>query len=123
MSPLVSRYGRALREHAAADIACGAARRATARWGLEQLACRSSCGSCQGDLSCATSADIPGGYCTKSCAASTECGSGNYCVQTSAGPACLLGCQADTDCRDAYSCQSAGQGVNVCYPAKSASSV
>jgi hypothetical protein len=64
-------------------------------------------------LTCYTA--VPGGYCTKTCASHTECGSGAYCYATTAGNACLRACAGNTDCRTGYTCQG-DPGIHVCYP-------
>lgn len=75
----------------------------------------SSCGDCGPGLTCLT--ELAGGYCTRACSQSGDCGAGAYCYNTeNAGALCFEACWADADCRQGYTCQGES-GKTVCYPA------
>ena len=64
----------------------------------------------------------PGGYCTATCTASSECGDQGVCVTNLAVDAndnpvgtCLLACTATTQCRTGYLCDTAA-GPGYCAP-------
>ncbi len=72
--------------------------------------------SCAADGDCAEGlrcdVGVPGGECTKPCAAAAECGPTGACV----GGQCLLLCGGDGDCRNGFTCRAAGDAM-VCLPA------
>jgi len=57
----------------------------------------------------------PGGYCTQSCTASAECGTGSACVGARFGNPghCSIGCEGDGDCRDGYYCAQLAMMVDA----------
>ncbi|RYE85489.1 MAG: hypothetical protein EOO75_16930 [Myxococcales bacterium] len=72
----------------------------------------SSCGSCQGGLTCVTG--FPNGVCSKGCQSSSDC-QGGLCVLSGYDLLCLPRCLSDTSCRPGYRCASADEG-SVCAP-------
>lgn len=66
----------------------------------------------------------PGGYCTRSCTASAECGTGSECVGARFGNPghCSIACDGHADCRDGYYCAApaattdAGAVAATCQP-------
>jgi len=55
--------------------------------------------------------NYPGGYCTKSCRADTDCAAGSSCPMAAAAlllpelSSCLKLCTVPSDCREGYTCQ------------------
>jgi hypothetical protein len=80
--------------------------------------------NCMSGLSCETS--DPGGQCTKSCSAATDCPIGAVCNDEGA---CYKGCSSDSDCRTAegYACVDAktiaGAATKVCDVAPTGAAV
>ena len=78
--------------------------------------------SCSSNSECATNvcAAWPGGYCSKGCNNSTECGAGNTCVTDAINgvDACLVKCSApgrQSTCRAGYTCiELVGQTYGAC---------
>jgi serine protease len=70
---------------------------------------------------CITGTEFPGGYCTVTCAASSDCPGGSACVASNGG-ICLATCQVPSDCDDYgpdYQCnrqtsQTPGAGPLAC---------
>jgi hypothetical protein len=63
---------------------------------------------------------FPGNYCTGTCTADTDCGTGGACLLlagTAAGQ-CFERCSSDAGCtRDGYRCRTLNDGFSACYPA------
>jgi hypothetical protein len=77
---------------------------------------------CGGELDCLT--QIPGGLCSRDCAADHLCPVGSACVrvvsesQGDLGSACLRTCGAELPgCREGWGCRATSQpGLSVCVP-------
>jgi hypothetical protein len=74
--------------------------------------------ACNGGT-CRGGGQWPGGYCSGSCNADSDCGAEGVCLLRiyGAGGSCYEGCTVDTDCkRDAlnYGCVEATGGVTIC---------
>lgn len=69
-------------------------------------------------LTTSTAATYPGGYCTGSCLADSDCGAKGSCTPGLVGGAgtCYLSCGSDADCkRDGYRCRANGDRMQ-CVP-------
>jgi hypothetical protein len=78
------------------------------------------CGSdadCSGG-NCAHSAAGGGGFCTRACEVTSECGSGGMCSggQSPASKLCLGTCNVQADCRDGFVCIGRLQGAVISLP-------
>ena len=61
---------------------------------------------------------MPGGYCSLSCAADSECGAEAVCLKGNQGKAaCFKQCETRAACRGGYVCQFFGSDVKVCVGA------
>jgi hypothetical protein len=59
---------------------------------------------------------VTGGYCSKGCTSSADCGTGASCHYDGAN-ACFRDCTVGTDCRPGYQCQLDPQtNSRICYP-------
>jgi hypothetical protein len=90
--------------------------------GVVGIACTSEA-DCSGGWCMANSqlTQFPGGYCTGSCLADSDCGEGAECSEGLGGPGtCYRTCEADADCgRDGYRCRANAFAPNAakrCVP-------
>jgi hypothetical protein len=89
---------------------------------LPLLGCGTSIGDtcdssgCGSDLSCR--ADLPGGFCTKSCTQAGDtasCTEDSVCVQQFSALMCAPRCEEQSDCREGYQCNGlTGSSIKAC---------
>jgi hypothetical protein len=91
--------------------------------GVAGAACASDT-DCKGGR-CASQSPLgtpfPGNYCTGTCAADGDCGTGGACLVlagSSGAGQCFERCSTDAGCtREGYRCRSLDDGFSACYPA------
>lgn len=71
-------------------------------------------GGCESSLTCVYPSSQSVGYCTKSCSADADCGTGNVCNEGLCAKACCWACAVADQCNIGSACQIPGAALFSC---------